>query len=143
YQYRARMMVDYYEYFGLTEEITIPAVQTFVPDVSTGIAVIDSPINPNMYVNDNVINDDGNDTPILGYGILFTIDYSQDLVYTNVNVDRVYTLNDYPTNTPFSTPYGIGVNHNINVFYRAYAENSTGFGYGEIKKIETPKILIR
>lgn len=139
YEYRACMMVDGTPYYG--EELKITTLPTLprIPIVKTGTATCVT--DTTMRICSNVITDGGT-TPINEYGIL----YSQNSAYSNSN-----TLINSPSVCKKSFPraiinreYFVGntceitnLDSNTGTYYRAYAINSVGTGYGEVKTEQT------
>lgn len=82
--------------------------------------------------------------PILQYGVLYTTNpaYSTEaaLIYDNVGTDKVYQISDtgdIALNLSFVEILD-GARANTTYYYRAFAKNASGYGYGEVLSAITP-----
>jgi hypothetical protein len=151
YDYRAFITVGGVTYSGVTQTLTTlssPPPTIFIPEVTTGIIfkqllstttqLID------MLIRNNTINDNGG-TVITEYGLLYTQDSaknnSSNLVYDGVGISKVSVIADITVGTSFimTMPDLLG---NSPIYFRLFAQNSAGIGYGEIGNGTTNPIVI-
>jgi len=133
YEYRAFMSINGTRYYGQIKQIATLAIPTYVPTVLTGKAFNIGTTNFN--ISGNRITNNGN-TPITEYGLFYTQNstYGTNLTLKNQN---------YPTHISKTSVIGSGgtipftysscTNHlgiNTTTYFRAFAENDKGFGYG-------------
>lgn len=122
-----------------TTTTAAPAVKV-VPSVTTGdwdeaTAFYDS-------ISGNIITDDGNDT-VTEYGFLWTNNATygsqSQLVYENAPI--YVTLKSFPFTVPsgdIPKTFGSKVTEQTNkIYFRAFARNSIGIGYGLVKSVVT------
>jgi hypothetical protein len=138
YQYRAYMVVDGVEYYGDTCQITTLSVPTHEPYVTTGVAYN---VTCNcMGICNNCLTDKGN-LNVIEYGILYTQSgaYATESQLTYENYPSVVCKQSISADIAVSTGYFTGggnlltgLSFNTETFYRAFAKNSVGIGYGQI-----------
>ena len=138
YEYRAYMVVAGNEYWGESYFLTTGAILTYIPEVTTGI-VANITIS-GFEINNNVVTNDGN-SPITEYGVLYT----QNGIYGNqfnLICGNVPSVSIMTTNS--TIPVGVnyqkilsGLADNTQTYYRAYASNAVGVGYGTVNTQET------
>ena len=135
YQYRAYMIVDGTEYYGQTRQITTQSQPTTIPSVTTGIA---GSITTNSFsVANSTVDDKGNLPNVSKYGVIWTQNsgVGSGLNYSNKSgVDE--TNSDIAIGTPF-TKNATGLLENSQTWYRAFALNTNGYGYGVVKTQQT------
>lgn len=132
YQYRAYFIVDGVEYYGNILTGTTAANPTVTTGNVSGLTTISG-----FNVYNNIITNIGG-TPIIEHGILYTqqaiYGNSAGLVYTNFpNVCKASSFSGVTI-----TPYMYSANTNNLIpdtltYYRAFARNAKGVGYGTIK----------
>ena len=144
YQYRAYMVVAGTPYYGLEETLTTLSPSTYVPVVSTNIAC--DITTTGLNICNNTVSDNGNDV-ITEYGVLYTQNNiygtTANLVYGNLptNVKKVSTCGNIGIGVLFSETI-TGLAPNTSTYYRAFANNSVGIGYGVVKTEQTLPISI-
>lgn len=136
YCYRAYFIVDGVEYYGNTYSGTTAASSLTVPTVTTG-SRFHPPQTTGFIVSGNTITCKGN-TSILEYGLLYTqqalYGTNTTLVYNNypANVSKASSLSDIPS-VPYTYITGTtGLAPSTLTYYRAFARNAKGVGYGAI-----------
>lgn len=136
YEYRAYMIVDGDEYYGNICQITTSPIPTHAPYVCTGVAY--SITDNSMGICNNCVTDKGN-LNVNEYGILYTQvgAYASDLqmVYGNPNICKQSISADIAVNTGYFTGAGnllTGLLPNVETYYRSFAKNTVGNGYGSI-----------
>ncbi len=140
YEYQAYMTVDGIAYYGGSKTATTAAIPTQEPEVDTGIAV--NVTTSGFLVDNNNVIDKGVPATIIQYGILFTqsSDYGTDANLRLSNfpyyVDKDSTLGDIGVGVDWDKSAS-GLDSNTTTYYRAYAINDTGTGYGVVKTIQT------
>jgi hypothetical protein len=142
YEYRAYMVVDGVPYYGNTRStITLP-IPTAPPALVTGVAY---DINYNsMGICNNYLTDKGN-LCVCEYGVLYTQSNSYvteaNMIYENANICKQSICSDIAISVNYFTGAGnllTGLSPNTQTFYRAFAKNSAGTGYGTILSQLTP-----
>ena len=143
YEYRAYMVIGGVPHYGETYQISTLPIQAYSPIVSTGLA--DCVGENSMMICNNVVVDGGN-TSINEYGVLYTqnsafgtdnmLKYEMypSFVCLNSKYENISTGTTYFTG---STCQIIGLESNTSTFYRAFAKNSSGCGYGIVKTQQT------
>lgn len=150
YNYRAYIEVAGVPYYGPIKSITVlaqPVVTTYVPQVvTTTILKQATDVDTiTVLVKDNTITDKGG-LPITRYGVLYTewstFSSPSTLIYGNVGaeVKMVYFDGD-PTSLVFSTSI-LGLADSSPFWYRAFAMNSVGIGYGSIEQATTIPLAV-
>jgi len=143
YEYQSYFIVDGISYYGNVLTGTTGAPPMNIASVSTGIA--NTPTTSSYYVTGNMITNKNGILPILEYGILYTkyLSYNTNstLVYTNIgsSVLKVSNNTDITTGTTFAFS-ATSLPANTNTWYRAFARNAIGVGYGTIKTAITAQI---
>ena len=144
YEYRAYMYVDTTAYYGDIEEITTPVEPESIPEVTTGIAgtVTENTID----IDNNYISNKGVPTPIIEYGILWTINSSlgtaANLKWSSPLASGICgdsTIGDISTGTTWNKN-ATGLPAETTTFYRAFGINSAivdNIGYGNVKCQQT------
>jgi hypothetical protein len=139
YDYRAYMVVAGLPYRGNIRTTTTQPTPTFVPTVSTGT---DSAITTTGFtVNNSAVPDDGG-VLVTEYGVLYTQNSfygtNANLIYSNVpTVGKVSTIVGGITGiTSYNNSIG-SLSPNTVTYFRAFAKNTVGVGYGVIKTINT------
>ena len=143
YEYRSYMIVDGISYCGDVKQIATLPIITNIPVICTGgISIITS---NKMRTCGNIVTDDGN-LPIDEYGVLYTQNSTYgtipNLIYNNYPslVCKKSISSDIGNNIPFfvgSTCEIHGLSPNTTTYYRAFAMNSHGLGYGKIETVQT------
>jgi hypothetical protein len=142
YLYRSYFIVDGLAYFGNTLTGTTGAPPISIPNVTTGIAC--NTILSNFTIANNVVTNNG-DLLIQEYGILYTQvscnGTDSTLLYTCVGSEIFKTsiCADIPINQTYNNNT-VGLSSNT-TWYRAFAKNAIGIGYGAIN-CETTNIII-
>lgn len=147
YEYRAYMIVDGDEYYGNICQITTQPIPTHAPNVCTGVAY--SITDNSMGICNNCVTDKGN-LNVNEYGILYTQvgAYASDLqmVYGNPNICKQSISADIAVNTGYFTGAGnllTGLLPNVETYYRSFAKNTVGNGYGSIGiQLTNPNIFV-
>jgi len=145
YCYRAVIIVDGQEYYGDIKTGVTSDITYYAPSVRTGTAYLDDacPTNKIRIDNNEIINNGG--LPIIEYGVLYT-SFSAYGTNCNLILDNYSThvqkkaINDNgQTNPFFNYPNNdiSDLNDNTTYYYRAYACNVVGAGYGDVKEIIT------
>lgn len=144
YLYRAYMVVDGIPYYGDTLQICTGAIPIYVPNVCTGNAFDISCTSMNICQN-KVINNGG--APINEYGVLYTqnskFSSAACMTYGSTNMCMKSICSDIIINTDYFTGNTCtlsGLNSNTNTYFRAFAKNSAGLGYGSIKAEQTEQL---
>jgi hypothetical protein len=136
YEYRAYMTVDGVPYYGNTKTTVTSAIAPTIPTVITGGAHDVTDIC--MQIGDNYVSDKGN-ACITEYGVLYTQNPAYScascLVYGNTPtyVCKKSISSDIGVGTcyfPDGVQSIINLDPNTQTYYRAYATNSVGVGYG-------------
>lgn len=136
YQYRAYMIVDGIEYFGQTRQLTMLGIPAGLPIVSGGTAT-------NIQTNEMTISGmtlvDTNGSNITQYGVIWTHNPSIGNSGSNFNYSTKAGVTEITgvsiTNATLPLPFTMsitGLTENTQTWFRAYAKNSVGFGYGII-----------
>jgi len=105
------------------------------PTVTTGVAPA-TPITALFFqITNNVVNNNGG-TPILEYGILWSTSKrrTDTLVYDGTDVTRLSTSGDIAMSTPYNSKKVLPTAGST-VYFRAFARNSQGAGYGTVKSV--------
>lgn len=139
YEYRAYVVICGTQYYGDVQTGCTLAIQTVAPNVCTGIAY--GIVQEKMSICNNKVLDNGG-LPIAEYGFLYT----QNSSYGNNNC---LVLGAYPAkvckkSTPANIEVGAsyytgttnemtGLVPNTQTYFRAFARNASGVGYGDIK----------
>jgi hypothetical protein len=145
YNYRSYMIVCGVEYFGNIYQIatTLPFA---VPTVSSGAAYLSTNPTTSIRVSGNCITNKGCPATITEYGIIYTQNPSRScasvMCYENTPtcVCKKSLCDDAVMNPYFlnNILYSIvGLSANTITYYRAFAKNNTGSGYGNICCIQT------
>lgn len=138
YNYRARIFVGGSVYYGNTKTITTSAVPTYKPNVRTGSVNL---VGTNsLRVNNNRLNSTGGET-VTEHGTLYTGFVTQDGIEKGVHGISCISNTSTITDGTYWTDNITGLQEGTKYYYRAYAINSNGIDYGEVKnKItdETP-----
>lgn len=143
YRYRSYFIVDGVEYFGDIKTGTTANINITVPIVETELGTT---TDDRIITKANSILDKGG-APILEYGLLYTSlqihATTTNLVYesvgNNIYVKKESICSDTATIPPtFLFAETItGLTEGTTYYYRAFARNASGSGYGEIKNIAT------
>ena len=135
YQYRALMIVNGVTYNGTTRTRTIPDIPTTIPSLTTGIA---GNLTTNSFsIANSIVDSKGNLPTVSKYGVIWTQSsgVGSGLNYSNKSgVDE--TNSDIAIGTPF-TKNATGLLANTQTWYRAFAENTNGYGYGDVRTAQT------
>jgi hypothetical protein len=139
YEYRAYFIVNGTAYYGnILTGTTLPAT-LIPPTVSTGTAGTACPTE--FPVNCNTVNTIG-DASIMEYGILYT-------QFSAWGTDSNLIYSNYPTYAKINStcsvigagvPFGnlaCGLASNTMTYFRAFAKNAIGIGYGSIQCKQT------
>ncbi len=144
YEYRAYMIVDGNSYCGNILTGTTQALPTSSPTVCTGVAY--GITTTTMGVCTNKVNNKGN-LPIAEYGYLYTqvpaYGTSGTLVYGSASVCKKSSLADIATGTSYFTGSincMTSLAANTTTYFRAFAKNACGVGYGTVKTHATNPI---
>lgn len=140
YQYRAYVVISGSPYYGEIKTITTCSGLQIPAMVSTGNAY--DVTDTTMRMCDNVVTVQGS-TPVSEYGILYTQNPSYStqgtLIYNTSETPTVCMISTCAT-IPTGQTYYLASNGeicnlaaNTLTYYRAFAINSAGIGYGEIK----------
>jgi len=145
YRYRLYFIVDGTEYYGNTLTGTTGAPAMLAPSMLTGTA---GSITPSGYnVTGNEVTDKGGVLPVQEYGILYTqyafFGTDSTLIYSNIgaNVSKASTLADIATGITYNNSAS-GLPASTTTWYRAFAKNATGVGYGAVKTAITAAIPV-
>lgn len=140
YRYRSYFIVDGVEYRGINTYTATTATGSYqVPTVTTGIA--DTVYETSMNISDNEITGDGS-TSVTEYGILYTQSSvwgtDANLIYSNAptNVSKVSTLS-IPTIPKTFDNTLTPLSPSTLTYFRAFAKNAMGIGYGIVKTAST------
>jgi hypothetical protein len=138
YDYRAYMVIGGLPYRGTILTTTTQPTPTFVPTVTTGTGTAIT--TTGFTINNSAMTDDGG-VLATEYGVLYTQDAfygsSTNLIYSNVpTVSKVFTSTIGTTGITFTKSI-IGLSPNTTTYYRAFAKNSVGVGYGVVQTIQT------
>lgn len=138
YEYRAYMTVDGVPYYGDIKTTVTSAISPTIPLVVTGGA--HDVMHSCMQIGDNYVSDKGNSC-ITEYGVLYT----QNPAYSSASclVDNMYPT--YVCKKSISGDIGVGTCYfpdgvqsivgltpNTSTYFRAYAKNGVGVGYGSV-----------
>jgi len=135
YQYRAYISISGISYTGNILQTTTQSVPTFIPTVITGQVYAITPTQ--ISTSGNTITNKGN-LIIMEYGVLYSQNPSVSLIVENYPtlISKQFISGD--TSIPYSDVLS-GLAPNTETFYRAFAKNSVGIGYGSVKSaITTP-----
>lgn len=146
YQYRAYMVVDGVPYYGDTCQINTGSMPVYSPSVCTGIA---SGITTNsMDIHQNKVTSNGG-LPITEYGVIYTQNSKYGcaacMTYNSINMCMESICSDIPINTNYfeaNTCTLSGLYSNANTYFRAFAKNNVGLGYGLVKTEQTEQLDI-
>ena len=141
YDYRAYMVIGGVPYVGDIQHITTAALPVGIPIVNTGSA--EDFTSNTMYIRHNNIEDKSNGI-INEYGVLYTQNpiygTSNNLVYGSVNVCKKSNFDDICIDDTFFCGVDgamTGLLPNTQTYYRGFAKNSAGSGYGVVKTQQT------
>jgi hypothetical protein len=137
YNYRAYIEVSGIPYYGQSLVTSTLPLPTAIPNVSTGIAA--NVTSNSMRITGSSITNKNN-LPVMEYGILYSNSSSVALTYGGVGVIKVSFSNDIGVNINYftgSTGIMNGLPPNTTTYYRAFAKNSIGVGYGVTKTQQT------
>jgi hypothetical protein len=144
YEYRAYMVVDGNPYYGNILTGTTLALPTSSPTVCTGVAY--GITTTSMGVCNNKVNNKGN-LPVAEYGYLYTqvpaYGTSGTLIYGSASVCKKSSSADIATGTSYftlSTNCMTSLAANTTTYFRAFAKNACGVGYGTVKTQATNPI---
>jgi len=137
YEYRAYMIVSGSPYYGnICQKITLP-MPTYVPTISTGLAY--DVTDTSMMICDNEIINKGG-ASIIEYGVIYTqlsaYGNANQMIYYNPHVCKKTISEDIATGVTYFTGTTCilsGLTQNTQTYFRAFALNSAGFGYGTVK----------
>ena len=145
YNYRSYMIVCGVEYYGNIYQIATTLSLT-VPTISTGSAYLSTNPTTSIRVSGNTISNCGCPTTIIEYGIIYTQNPSRGnastMCYENTPTcvckkslcDNACMNPYFVDNILYSI---IGLSANTTTYYRAFAKNTFGNGYGNICCIQT------
>lgn len=138
YDYRAYMVVSGTPFRGNILTIKTQATPTFVPTVTTGNGT--GMTSTSFSAITNIVTNDGG-ALVTEYGVLYTQNafYGNNinLIYGNVPiVGKVSTGVTGTTGVTYNNSI-IGLSQNTLTYFRAFAKNATGVGYGVVKTIQT------
>jgi len=146
YQYRAYMVVGGTPYYGnISNSITTLSIPTSTPTITTGLAY--SASTTGIKISGNTVTNKGNIPTIQEYGVLYTQNgtygTAANLTYGNLptNVKKVSTLSDIATGVTFVKTVS-SLAAGTTTYYRAFAKNSVGVGYGILKTQQTCTIPV-
>jgi hypothetical protein len=130
YQYRAYFIVDGVEYYGNVLSGTTAAPTMISPSATTG-TVFHIPLTTGFATHNNMVNSNGN-APIIEYGLLYTQNGavgSGNFGYGDLHVKKTSIFSDV------SIPYtynmdATGLTPSTLTYFRAFAKNAIGVGYG-------------
>lgn len=143
YEFRAYAMVTDVPIYGETKIAITKSPLPKVPTVVTGLAR--DVTASSMRLSNNFVSDIGSSN-IIEYGVIYTqaLKYGNEigLVYDNsstlvkkrallrsINIDELFLLGGYGNIS--------GLQAGVLTYYRAFAKNSEGIGYGVINQIRT------
>lgn len=130
YDYRARMVVGGIVYTGETKTITTKEIQTSVPNVDTQIQPDNAIVGTNTIgVRGNRLNLTGG-LPITEYGTVYS--ESSSVVKGNPSTSCVCITGDSIANGTTWNNLLAGLTEDTTYYYKAYATNADGDGFGEI-----------
>jgi hypothetical protein len=136
YEYRAFMSINGIRYYGQIKQIATLPIPIYVPTILTGNAFDIGTTNFN--ISGNTITNNGN-LPITEYGLFYTQNstYGTSLTLKNQNYPT-HVCKTSLTGSGGTTPfiYSGCTNHlgiNTTTYFRAFAKNDKGFGYGNVK----------
>ena len=142
YQYKAFIQVAgvvYEDAFPAKEITTLaaPAPSVYVPEVSTGLAfkqlVLTNGLVDYITKNNEIIDKGG--AAITEYGLIYTQDVTKNnataLQYGKAGISKESVLSDYTEGSVF-TQSAKGLTPSTGIYWRAFAQNSVGIGYGSI-----------
>jgi len=133
YIYRAYFLVDSVEYYGDILTGTTLSASLVVPTMTTGIAT--NILSVDFFVTGNTVDNNGG-APILEYGTLHTqigvAGSPAHMTYTNPNVNIVSTLSNISVGIPYTNTV-TGLAEGTLTYYRSFARNALGVGYGSVK----------
>ena len=135
YEYRAYMVVGGTPYYGLIYGMTTQAIPLAKPTVITGNANLIS--TTGMVISANTVTNKGIPATILEYGILYsqngTYGTTANLVYGNIPpVGKISTCGNTGSLPYLYDKTITGLANNTMTYYRAFAKNSTDYGYGQV-----------
>jgi len=141
YEYRAYAIINGTEYYGnVLTGYTAPII-SYPPSVITGNVSASTITTSSAIIVDNIMSN-CNNSPISEYGILFTHNSdSSKLIYENVPsiVHKNSTIGSISNGTHYSGMTN-GLAPNTMTYFRAFAKNSAGIGYGNIKSFLTKQV---
>lgn len=151
YEYRAVIQVAGVAYSGNIQLTTVQAQAvptTYAPQVTTG-SIFKQLSNNNGTIDAltklNQIVDKGS-LPLTEYGLVYTQDLANydpaKLIYGGAGIGKVSFVQDYPNPTGAFAITIIGLLDSSAIYFRAFAQNSSGIGYGEIAYDETIPLVV-
>lgn len=141
YIYRAYFIVSGVTYYGNILTGTTAAIALTAPTLTTGTA--GTTMETSFPVIGNEVDNKGN-APIVEYGILYTQlgfwGTNSNLIYSNVNGSYVYSASTHNVDIAINSGYtktASNLTPSTTTYYRAFAKNAAGVGYGIIKTAVT------
>lgn len=140
YAYRSYAVIDNLPYYGDTCYITTLPIPTALPMGKTGSA--DNITTTGMNIIDNCVTGNGG-LPITEFGVLYSQNGSLTLVNNNtVGVYCKSTLGSIAINSGYAKTLS-GLSPNTTTYFRAYAKNGNGFGYGNVYTQQTDALPVQ
>jgi hypothetical protein len=145
YNYRSYMIVCGVEYYGNIYQIATTSLSA-CPTATTGQAYLSTNPSTSIRVSGNCITNKGLPAIISEYGIIYTQNPSRSgtsiMCYENTPtcVCKKSLCDDAAMNPYFADYISYAIcplSANTTTYYRAFAKNATGSGYGTIKCIQT------
>jgi len=136
YQYRAYFIIDGVPYYGNVLEGTTAAITLVEPEVTTGTAL--NVTTTSFNVCSNEVDEDGG-APIVEYGILYTqtsiLGTCANLIYGNVGnfVRKTSCCASICLGNAYCMAANCCLSPSTTTYYRAFARNAAGSGYGSVK----------
>jgi len=139
YEYRAYFMLNGVAFYGNILTGTTLNPPPIPPTVNTGVA--QEPTAYSIFICNSSASSIG-DSPIVEYGLLYaqigSCQIDTNLIYSNYPafVKKSSTCSSINAGVNFNNAGG-GLSPNTATFYRAFAKNASGIGYGHIQCQQT------
>jgi hypothetical protein len=151
YDYRAYIQVAGIKYISGSWQTDIttatPPPTTYAPQVTTGSIFKQLTYNGaiDALTKLNQIVDKGG-LPLTEYGLLYTQDLANydpaKLIYGGVGIGKASLVQDYPNPTGAFAITMSGLLDSSAIYFRAFAQNGSGIGYGDIVYDETNPLAV-
>ena len=122
-------------------ETATPPPTPVIPEVTTGVAA--DILQTSMDIDNSYLNDKGIPEAITAYGILYTqnpvegTSTTLKLTNTSSDVNTDFNYGDVNVGVNFDFTANVGLIEGTRTYFRAFATNATGTGYGAVQSILT------